>query len=203
MREFQSLGGVEGHQAHAVFVAFVVPVEAVKQADTVNHLCKAGRVVSLSGDTFQPADQFAHVLQLAFSVVRVFGAVQQPVVVIDVAYQLVNDRHGIAFPCLVGQGDHPAGEFLQTCHGAFVQRVSKTAFETGSQQAHVLFRGEAGELLQGCGTQLAAWCIDHAQEGAVIIFVCQQAQIGQQILDFAVFEERGAAAQVVGDAVFP
>jgi hypothetical protein len=61
--------------------------------------------------------------------------------------------------------------------------------------------GIVGELLQGGRPDLAPRGVDDAQEGGVVLRVGDQAQIGHQVLHLGAGEERGPAAQDIGDVV--
>jgi hypothetical protein len=78
----------------------------------------------------------------------------------------------------------------------------EAGFMGGLEQADVALAGVVAETFQGGGADTPARRGGGADEGGVVVLVGDQAQIGDQVLDFRLVEERLAAGELVGHLGF-
>jgi hypothetical protein len=79
--------------------------------------------------------------------------------------------------------------------------VVRPKLAAGIEQMDLALAGIVGEALQRGRPDLASRRIDDPQEGSVVLRVGEETQIGHQVFHLGSGEERGAAAQEVGDIV--
>ena len=63
--------------------------------------------------------------------------------------------------------------------------------------------GVCAEFFQRGWADFSTRGIDDAQKSGVVVLIHKQAQITENVLDFHVGEERGVAANKIGNVVFP
>ena len=93
-------------------------------------------------------------------------------------------------------------EGLQVLVGFAADFVGKADFCGGDRERHVPPRRVFAQFGECCRADFPLRGIDDAEEGGVVVRVVDEAQVAEQVADFAVLEEAGAAADFVRQAEF-
>ena len=201
MGELQSLGGVEGHQLHAVGRLVVVAVLENRHQGQLGDQPVQGRLLLLFLQVADPAYQFFHIGHARFGLFLRAAGVAQPVLVSQFLDEQPGQAHGIHLLGLTAFLLQPVGETLQVDPGLARQLLFQPVLVQYQPEIAVTPGGVLAQGLQGGGADLASRRVDDAQQGAVVLGVGDDAQVGGQILDLAAFEEGGAAGDLVGHRV--
>ncbi len=197
--ELQALGGVQGHELHAVLVLLALPLAGLQggmgqEGGQGFHVQLLAVVFELAGGAHQLLQVFD--ARQALFALFLLVVLQQPAAGNDMVDLLVQFQ----VAGVLVQAFHQLQELAQGIARA------RRQFAGGGELARGLPQGQAGAarqsayLLHGALADAAGGGVHHALEGRVVAAVGHQAQVGQGIFDLRPFEEAEAAVDPVGDA---
>ena len=195
---------MQRHQLHLISIVFpLVALHHVAQGEASNHLSQRHRLLQLIplkhlGD---PAIEGGDVLHPHLSRFRAGGGLVEPLFVVDLLDHVPHRLHRIATQRLIAKANQPVGECLQGHKATAGEVLLQPQLETGGKQTLAALVGILTKFFEGRGANLAAWQVDHSQEGSVLVRVHQQLEVGHDVLDLGAGEKRGAAGDAVRNAV--
>ena len=210
--EFQAFGGVNRHERHArsavvLFVTVGLQRTLLQEPGERNLAWGGdGRVGFVLGlavalESTHGAKQFFHVFSFTFAFRPVFFVevgtdargvddVKSQVEGADIEQPRAEFENEVAKR--LEFAERALGELHPILCGLFGHRP----------QTDIVFARGGENLLQGGGTDAARGIVHHAFEGFLVVEIGDQAEVGDDVLDFFTLIERHATVDAVGDVVF-